>query len=92
MNTYGYKAGWDWHVHHAKHDDRFFQLVKEMAVAMAGRCQDGLLPPDKFAEEVVGTSAWVMLEFLIRNGERKRPLSQDEQAKEIERLMQAMKK
>ena len=69
-------------------DDRFFELVKAMSVAMAGRCQEGLLPPDKFAEEVVGTSAWVMSEFLIRNGERKRPLSPEEQ---IKRLMESVK-
>jgi len=82
------------YVYHSRprgRDDRFFELVKAMAVAMAGRCQEGLLPPDKFAEEVVGTSAWVMSEFLIRNGERNRPLSAEEQAKEIKRLMESVK-
>lgn len=89
MNTYGHKVGWDWRTHH---DDRFFQLVKEMSVAMANRCQDGLLGPEEFGKTVVAAAGCVMAEFLYVNGERRRPLSPEEQSKEIERLMEAMKK
>ncbi len=88
MNTYGW-YGWKCH---AYHDDRFFQLVKEMSVAMAGRCQDGLLGPEEFGKTVVAAAGCVMTEFLYTTGERRRPISPEEQSKEIARLVEAMKK
>jgi hypothetical protein len=91
VNTYGW-YGWKCHTYHALHDDRFFQLVKEMSVAMVSRCQDGLLGPEEFGKTVVAAAGCVMMEFLYANGERRRPLSPEEQAKEIERLAETLKK
>lgn len=67
-------------------DDRFFSLVKEMAVAMADRCQDGLLDHDAFGKTVVAAAGSVMMEYLYVTGERNRPMSPEEVRKEIERL------
>lgn len=80
-----------WHVPKPR-DDRFFELVKAMSVAMADRCQEGLLGPEEFGKTVVAAAGCVMVEFLYANGERRRPLSPEEQAKEIKRLMESLKK
>ena len=81
-----------WHHTYVYTDDRFFQLVKEMSVAMSGRCQDGLLGPEEFGKTVVAAAGCVMTEFLYTTGERRRPLSPEEQSKEIERLVETLKK
>ena len=73
-------------------DDRFFGLVKEMAVAMADRCQDGLLDYDAFGKTVVAAAGSVMMEYLYVTGERKRPMSPEEVRKEIERLSKEVSK
>ena len=88
---YDYSTVPYWHVQQ-RNDDRFFQLVREMSVAMANRCQEGLLGPEEFGKTVVAVAGCVMVEFLYANGERRRPLSPEEQAKEIERLVESLKK
>ena len=88
---YDYSTVPYWHVQQ-RSDDRFFQLVKEMSVAMANRCQEGLLGCEEFGKTVVAAAGCVMVEFLYANGERRRPLSTEEQAKEIERLVESLKK
>ena len=73
-------------------DDRFFELVKAMSVAMADRCQDGLLDHDAFGKTVVAAAGSVMVEFLYVSGERQRPLSPEEVRKEINRLREEVSK
>lgn len=73
-------------------DDRFFQLVKEMAVAMSDRCQEGLMGPDEFGKMVVSAAGGVMLEFLYTSGERQRPLSHEEQERLMAQWREAFKK
>jgi hypothetical protein len=67
-------------------DDRFFELVKAMSVAMADRCQDGLLDPEEFGKTVVAAAGSVMVEYLDVTGERRRPMSPEEVRKDIDRL------
>jgi hypothetical protein len=67
-------------------DDRFFELVKAMSVAMADRCQDGLLGPEEFGKTVVAAAGCVMIEYLDVTGERRRPMSPEEVRKDIDRL------
>ena len=74
-----------WHVQNPR-DDRFFELVKAMSVAMADRCQDGLLGPEEFGKTVVAAAGCVMIEYLDVTGERRRPMSPEEVRKDIDRL------
>ena len=74
-----------WHVQKPR-DDRFFELVKAMSVAMADRCQDGLLGPEEFGKTVVAAAGSVMVEYLDVTGERRRPMSPEEVRKDIDRL------
>jgi 2-methylcitrate dehydratase PrpD len=81
-----------WGYQHRAADDRFFELVKAMSVAMADRCQDGLLDHDAFGKTVVAAAGSVMVEFLYVSGERQRPLSPEEVRKEINRLREEVSK
>lgn len=93
MSSYldGYYPASDWR-YAAPVDHRFFSLVKEMAVAMSDRCQDGLLDPESFGKTVVAAAGCVMAEYLYVSGERKRPISAEERSKEIDRLVKEMSK
>lgn len=73
-------------------DDRFFSLVKDMAVAMADRCQDGLLDHNAFGKTVVAAAGSVMMEYLYATGERRRPMSKEEFQSEIDRLVKEVGK
>ena len=73
-------------------DDRFFKLVKAMSVAMADRCQDGLLDCDVFGKTVVAAAGSVMMEFLYATGERQRPLSVEERQKQFDALVKEVSK
>lgn len=73
-------------------DDRFFELVKAMSVAMADRCQDGLLDYDAFGKTVVAAAGSVMTEYLYVTGERRRPMSPEEVRKDIDRLYKEVSK
>lgn len=79
-----YRTFSGWHYHRV--DDRFFELVKAMAVAMADRCQDGLLEYDVFGKTVVAAAGSVMVEFLYASGERQRPMSAEDRATLLESL------
>ena len=67
-------------------EDRFFDLVKSMSVAMADRCQDGLLDCEMFGKTVVAAAGSVMIEFLYASGERQRPMSAEDRAKFLDSL------
>ena len=81
-----------WHVPTKPRDERFFELVKAMSVAMADRCQDGLLDYDAFGKTVVAAAGSVMVEFLYVSGERQRPLSPEEVRNQINSLVKEVSK
>lgn len=89
--TFDYSAAPYWHVQQPR-DDRFFELVKAMSVAMADRCQDGLLDHNAFGKTVVAAAGSVMVEYLYVSGERRRPLSAEEVLKDIDRLYKEVSK
>ena len=80
-----------WHVPKPR-DDRFFELVKAMSVAMADRCQDGLLDHDAFGKTVVAAAGSVMVEYLYVSGERRRPMSPEEVRNQINSLVKEVSK
>lgn len=84
----GIHWGHNWREVQLSRDDRFFELVKALAVATADRCQEGLLDESEFGKRVVAMAGCTMAEFFYATGERKRPMTADE----VDRLLREFKK